>query len=107
MTRDYIFEVDAAKPNNREIVGIISEMLYIKSRLDPQFLDNLRKYWKDNKVDYRWIIEIKDAVEEVLKEDYDYNIYVIRSDIQAKVWQALKDYELKKMISNSQNGISY
>jgi hypothetical protein len=76
--------------------------MYIRAKLDPSIMEEYRKYWKANGVDYRCILEIKGKIEEVISDSYQYNIYLLRNELVEKFISALKDYAMKKMISTTE-----
>lgn len=98
LIKDYIFEVDPQLSKNRDIIGILCELLYVRAKLDPQLMEDYRKYWKSNNINYRCVLEIKAAIDEATRNENNLNIYWIRGDISVKVTNALKEYSLKRMI---------
>ena len=75
--------------------------MIIQATIDKDLMEELRKYWKlVKKIDYRWIIEIKQAIESVV-EAKDHSFYIkARMHIKELILNALKDFHMKR-ITNS------
>lgn len=103
--RDYIFEINMAEDkinNKRVVVSYISEIMMIRAKLDQDVLEDLRKYWKSKGIDYRCILELKDAVEVSLKEEEEVGQTVyIKNELCKKVQQSLRDYSMKVLLSSN------
>ena len=76
IVKDYIFEIDPQDKRSSTILSTVGEMIYVMCKIDSGFLEDLRKYWKnDKKIDYRCVLEIKDIYLLVLSPKYTFNIY--------------------------------
>ena len=75
--------------------------MYINAILDADLMSELRKYWKEiKKIDYRWIIEIKEVIESTVKAKDQYNSYRVRMETEKVIIKALQDYSMKKIIDS-------
>ena len=82
IVKDYIFEIDPQDKRSSTILSTVGEMIYVMCKIDSNFLEDLRKYWKnDKKIDYRCVLEIKDIYLLVLSPKYTFNIYWVKNDI--------------------------
>lgn len=98
--KDYIFKISLEHMSQRykDIIGIVGEILFVRAKIDNSLLEDLRKYWKNNKIDYRCILEIKGWIESMVANEHNYNVYCIKNEIKTKFNKSLKDYAVKEMM---------
>ena len=103
IVKDYIFEIDPQDKRSSTILSTVGEMIYVMWKIDSNFLEDLRKYWKnDKKIDYRCVLEIKDIYLLVLSPKYTYNIYWVKNDIDSKLQRSLEDYRIKRLMDETE-----
>jgi len=95
--------VNANSKKHKDVIKALCELMYIRAKLDTGLTEEYRKYWKAQGIDYRWILEIKDKLDEVCSDDYSYNIYLLRSELTDVVQSALKDWSLKAIMKKHEN----
>uniref|UniRef100_A0A7S3KM14 Uncharacterized protein n=1 Tax=Euplotes crassus TaxID=5936 RepID=A0A7S3KM14_EUPCR len=103
---DYIFQIDLTEaPHDlKVIVAYISEMMFIRVKLDQTMTETLRKYWKSKGTDYRCILEIKEALEVAIKEEEETDNYIyVKNELTSKICQSLKDNSMKVLLSSGDN----
>ena len=103
IVKDYIFEIDPQDKRSSTILSTVGEMIYVMCKIDSNFLEDLRKYWKnDKKIDYRCVLEIKDIYLLVLSPKYTFNIYWVKNDIDSKLQRSLEDYRIKRLMDETE-----
>ena len=102
--KDHMFSLDVIDKTN-QVKGILTniiELFYVRAKLDVGILEDCRKYWKSKDIDYRWVLELKAALEEVLKDTYRYNVYWMKNDVCKKYLSTLQDWSIKRMLQQSE-----
>lgn len=92
--------------DKKNLIKSLADLFFVRVRISPTLVDDLRKYWKNKGINYRYVLELKDALNQAIKEDGngEYLGY-IRSGLSEKIEKSLYDYSMKLMIEKADNAI--